>query len=125
MAKVFGVTFSGGDPFRRPRPPGPFKVGNQRVSRREYARRWRIAFGAAWGDLDKQGAMPASRSARARKRALDARRPLRGCDHEFTYREDTIGDGLYTATERWLECEHCGETRPATYEDIPSDDYWY
>lgn len=103
MGKVYGVPFSGGDPFSRPRPKGPFQVGNQRVSRREYARRWRIAFGGAWGALDKQGAMQASRSARARKRALDARRPLQGCEHDWNYCEDTIGDGVYTAPERWLE----------------------
>lgn len=65
------------------------------------------------------------RTARGRKAAVLGRRPLVGCDHEFSYREDTIGDGLYTATERWLECDHCGAHRSATWEDAPSyDDYF-
>lgn len=65
------------------------------------------------------------RTARGRKAAVLASRPLVGCDHEFSYREDTIGDGFYTATERWLECDHCGAHRSATWEDAPSyDDYF-
>lgn len=68
------------------------------------------------------------RGARGRKRALDWRRPLRGCDHEWEYGEDTIGDfGVIngTYTECWIECQHCGERRAASYEDRPGDDSDY
>ena len=49
-------------------------------------------------------------------------------DHEWEYKEDTIGDyevvnGTYT--ERWLECSICGATKPATYEDMPDYDDCY
>jgi hypothetical protein len=89
------------------------------------------AFRAAWQRAFKdqlgepKTRVAAARGARGRKRASDRRRPLRGCFHEFSYHEDTIGDGFYTATERWLECDHCGEKRAATYKDIPSYDDYY
>ena len=71
------------------------------------------------------GPLQRLRGARGRKRAVMAAFPLRGCEHDFTYREDWYGDpGVIngTCTERWLECECCGATRPATYEDAPSYD---
>lgn len=67
--------------------------------------------------------------ARRRKQALDGRRALRGCDHDFEYREDWEGDpGVINGTHTlcWLECMHCGAERSASYDDGPSyDDYDY
>lgn len=65
--------------------------------------------------------------ARGRKRAILAAYPLRGCEHDFSYHEDWEGDpGVIngTSTICWLECDHCGATRPATREDAPAYDDW-
>jgi hypothetical protein len=67
------------------------------------------------------------RGARGRKRAILEAVPLRGCWHEFSYREDWEGDpGVIGGTRSlcWLECDCCGEQRSASHEDRPSyDDY--
>lgn len=77
----------------------------------------------------KSSPVPRVRSARRRKLALISSRPLVPCEHDYVYHEDTIGDyGVVngTYTERWLQCEYCDKTLPATYEDAPSyDDYDY
>lgn len=68
------------------------------------------------------------RTARARKASVLASRPLAACWHDYSYREDWIGDaGVIngTMTIRWLECEHCGAKKEASYEDRPSYDDWY
>ena len=49
-------------------------------------------------------------------------------DHDWEYHEDTFGDhGVIngTGTERWLQCSICGETKPATYADMPDYDDCY
>lgn len=73
--------------------------------------------------------LPLAAGGRGRKRAVDGRRALRGCDHDFEYREDWEGDpGVINGTHTlcWLECMHCGEERSASYDDRPShDDYDY
>lgn len=110
-----------GSPTRSYR--GPFKIDCRPVTKAQFLAAYARAF---WDRLEPtRQALPVARGARGRKRALDARRPLRGCDHEFSYHEDTIGDGLYTATERWLECDHCGDRRSADWRDVPSYDDWY
>lgn len=100
---------------------GPLMIGGRAVGRVEYRRAYFIAFGRP----EPLRPIASAASPRARKRALDRRRRWRGCEHEFEYREDTIGDyGVIngTYTERWLECA-CGERRSASWEDAPSDDW--
>lgn len=66
--------------------------------------------------------------ARGRKDALLKRRVYRPCEHEWEYREDTIGDyGVIngTYTECYLECISCGALKAASYEDRPDYDYFY
>lgn len=78
------------------------------------------------GQRHRSSPIARSRTARGRKAAVLARRPLIGCWHDWAYREDWIGDpGVIngTATICWLECEMCGAEKPARYEDRPSDDY--
>lgn len=66
-----------------------------------------------------------ARTARGRKAAVLASRPLVGCDHEFVYHQDTQGDYVYTQTVHWLECANCGAHRSASWEDAPSYDDYY
>jgi hypothetical protein len=114
-----GTTFEPGDPP---------KIGGKRVGRVVF----RAAWFKVWGCMPPgcraahSCPIPRGRGPRARKVALLARRPLRGCLHEFSYHQDTIGDyGVVNGTyiERWLECDCCGVQRPATYKDMPGDDW--
>lgn len=97
---------------------GAYMVGRQRVTRAEFKRAI---------NHQRSGALRRIRGARGRKRSILTAFPLEACEHEFSYQEDTVGDyGVIngTYTERWLECDHCGTKRPASYEDQPSyDDY--
>lgn len=111
-----GHTFTGGDPRRH---DGPFEINGKPVGRVMYRVTWDRAFGEA---PEPRGRVARAAGMRGRKRALDARRALTGCDHEFEYREDTIGaddviNGTYT--DCWLECLHCGAQRGASSEDAP------
>jgi hypothetical protein len=48
--------------------------------------------------------------------------------HDWEYHESTFGDHEVingTGTERWLQCSICGETKPATYADMPDYDEYY
>jgi hypothetical protein len=69
-----------------------------------------------------------ARGPAGRKRALIASQPRTGCEHEYGYHEDWGGDpGVIngTFTICWLECDHCGAQRPASYEDRPCYDDYY
>lgn len=99
-------------------------VDGRRVTRAQWRRAWAILYptGSRWP-------VPKGASHRRRKQALDGRRALKGCEHDFEYREDWEGDpGVINGTHTicWLECMHCGTERPGSYEDAPSyDDYDY
>lgn len=101
-----------------------FWVNDRPATRAQYRRALSIIqpTGHRWPVL--KGASP-----RRRKRALDGRRALKGCEHDFEYREDWEGDpGVINGTHTlcWLECMHCGTERPADYDDRPSyEDYDY
>lgn len=100
---------------------GPLEIDGRKVGRGEFRRAWLAQF----GHREHRGAPIArSRSVRARKAAVLARRPLIGCDHEFEFHQDVQGDYVYTQTIQWLQCANCGAERSATWEDAPSyDDY--
>lgn len=102
---------------------GSLEIDGRRVGRVEF-RAALDAHRAMYGHLieNRSAAVRRARTARGRKAAVLASRTLIGCDHEFSYHEDTIGDGFYTATERWLECDRCGATKPASWEDAPTDE---
>lgn len=103
---------------------GPWSIDNRPVSRGVYRRTYYARIRAK-----QHTGVPLTRGsgARGRKQATDARRQWKGCDHEFEYREDTIGDyGVIGGTyiERWLECQ-CGAHRSASWEDAPTFDDFY
>lgn len=100
---------------------GTWRIDNRRVSRGTFKRAWMAASGQL---VHESAPIARSRSARGRKAAVLARRPLVGCDHDFVFHQDVQGDYVYTQTIQWLECANCGAHRSATWEDAPSyDDY--
>ncbi len=100
---------------------GTWRIDDRSVSRGVFKRAWMAASGLR---LHESAPIARMRGARGRKAALLARRPLVGCDHEYSYHEDTQGDYIYCETVRWLECDHCGDRQPASWEDAPVyDDY--
>lgn len=104
--------------WNQPLNHGGYMVGRRRVTRAQFKRAI---------NHQRNGALSRSRSVRGRKRAVLSAFPLRGCDHEYSYREDVIGDyGVIngTYTECWLECDYCGARKHAADEDRPVyDDY--
>lgn len=99
-----------------------FWVNGRPASLPQYRRAWSILYpsGRRWP-------LPKNAGLRQRKRALDGRRALKGCEHEFEYREDWEGDpGVINGTHTlcWLECIHCGSERPASLDDAPCYDDW-
>lgn len=98
---------------------GGYMVGRRRVTRAQFKRAI---------NHQRNGALARSRTVRGRKRAVLNAFPLQGCEHEYSYREDMIGDcGVIngTYTECWLECDHCGARKAASYEDRPTYDDEY
>jgi hypothetical protein len=117
------ISFCGGNPFDRSHRGQPYTINDRLVTRAEYRRRWILSFGD-----DRKGRRPLARGASiaSRKRAIDGRRKFAGCHHEFSYHEDHEDYGCYgTRTSRWLECDGCGEHRPASWEDAPTYDEDY
>lgn len=98
---------------------GAYMVGRRLVTRAQFKRAI---------NHQRNGALRRSSTVRGRKQAILHAFPLTACDHDFSYQEDTIGDyGVIngTYTERWLECDHCGAKKPASYEDRPTYDDYY
>jgi hypothetical protein len=95
-----------------------YRIGRREVTRSEYKRHTKH---------QRNGALARGRGVRARKTAILWAFPLTGCEHEYSYHEDVIGDyGVIngTYTERWLECDNCGDRKAASHDDAPSyDDY--
>lgn len=94
---------------------GPWEIDGRKVGRVEF----RIAHARAFRREAQERRFQISRApgVRARKHALDRRQPLRGCEHEFEYHEDTMGDYIYWTTVSWLECCACGAQRAGDWRD--------
>lgn len=103
---------------------GPLEIDGRQVGRVAFRAAHRANY-ARFPRLSHVGAPIAkARTARGRKAAVLARRPLFGCDHEFEYHQDTQGDYVYTQTIHWLKCANCGAERSASWEDAPTyEDY--
>jgi hypothetical protein len=106
---------------------GGYLIGDGKGRTRSVTRSQYRANSRRLGYLHRSMALRRLRGARGRKRAVLAAFPLRGCEHEYSYHEDTIGaddviNGTYT--ECWLECDHCGARQAADWRDAPYDDDW-
>jgi hypothetical protein len=120
---VKGSVFFGS---RNKHAPGPWLVDNKPVTRGVF----RLAYFQAFPHErpSRKFSIARNLAIRGRKRALDARRKLVGCEHDFEYHQDEIGDfGVVngTYTERWLECVCCGVERSASDEDEPCYDDFF